>query len=350
MQNAVNLEANFEPNPFGPVTGGYYGILTTGSGAQSGLVRLHISASGLFTGRVQLPGRAWSFTGQLDANGFATVTLDSGQVTINLQADLTGGSGQITGTLADGANSFSFTVSQSTYNAKTDVAPQAGRYTLVIEPNPAATGSSVPPGDGYAAIVVGANGAATVTGRMADGSPYSTTGCVSNDGTLALWFVPSGAPAGSSVNGLLTFRSTDASDIDGTLAWTKAPKASDAFYPAGFSTQLPAIGSSYAPPAAAGLEAVPPGPATAGFGDGNIPQPIDVPVIVSQGKAAMATPGLPDVSLKINPVSGAVSGSFVLPDANVTRGVRGVVFQKQQSAFGYFRGLNQCGFFSLTAN
>jgi hypothetical protein len=92
-----------------------------------------------------------------------------------------------------------------------------------------------------------------------------------------------------------------------------------------------------------------PGAVTAGFGDGNIPQPINVPVIVNQqNKATMATPGLPDVTLSINPISGAVSGSFVLPGGNVTRGVRGVVFQKQQAAFGYFRGLDQCGYFSLS--
>jgi len=353
MQDGLRIEANFEPNPFVPLTGAYDGILTTGSGAQSGLVRLSLSAGGLFTGRIQLPGQAWSFTGQLDANGFATVTIPgSGQLTITLQADLTGGSGQITGTVSDGTNSFGFTISQSTYNAKTNAAPQAGRYTLVLEPNAAPTGS-VPPGDGYAAIVVSANGAATVAGRLADGTPYSATGRVANDGALALYFVPSGAPAGSSVNGLLTFRSTDVSDIDGTLTWTKAPKAGDAFYPAGFCTQLPSVGSSYVRPAA-GLQAIDtapgPAPATAGFGGGNIPQPISIPVIVSRGKATMVTPGLPDVSLSINPVSGAVSGSFLLPDGNVARGVRGIVFQKQQSAFGYFRGINQCGYFSLTTN
>lgn len=349
MRDGVSLEANFEPNPFAPVSGAYSGILTTGSGAQSGLVRLTVSASGLFTGRVELAGKAWSFTGRLDANGFATVTIAAQPpLTITMQAALTGGSGQITGTLSDGTNNFGFAVSQSTFNTTTNVAPQAGRYTLVLEPNPAATGASVPQGDGYATIVVSANGAAKVAGRLADGTPYSATGCVANDGTLALYCVPSGAPAGSSVNGLLTFRSTDVSDIDGTLAWTKAPKAGAAFYPAGFATQLPSVGSSYVRPAA-GLPEASPGSATAGFGGGNI-SPINIPVLVTGGeKVAMVAPGLPAVTLSINPVSGAVSGSFVLPDGTVTRGVRGVVIQKQQSAFGYFRGLNQCGYFSLTS-
>ena len=36
---------------------------------------------------------------------------------------ITGGSGQITGSLSDGADTFGFTISQSTYNAKTNAAP-----------------------------------------------------------------------------------------------------------------------------------------------------------------------------------------------------------------------------------
>ena len=91
------------------------------------------------------------------------------------------------------------------------------------------------------------------------------------------------------------------------------------------------------------------GPVTAGFGDGNLPQPLAIPVTITpQNTATMATPGAPDLAFTINPVSGVISGSFVLPGGNVTRAVRGIVIQKQQSAYGYFRGVNQCGVFSVS--
>jgi uncharacterized protein YkwD len=347
MRDGMSIQANFQPSPFLAVGGAWYGILTSGSGAQGGLMRLAVSNSGLFTGRIQLSGAAYSFKGQLGSNGAATVNI--GAITITVQADL-GGAGQITGTVSDGSDTSSFALSQSTYNASTNAAPQAGRYTLVLPPDPSTTGASVPQGNGYAAIVVNADGTATMAGRLADGTPYSATGHLANDGTLAIFCVPSGAPAGSSVNGLLTFQSTDASDLNGALAWTKGPNAADPFYPAGFATRLPAIGSLYVRPTA-GVRAmdVSNSTAIAGLGGGNLPQPINVPVVLNQqNKATMATPGSPDVTFSINPVSGAITGSFVMQKGNITRSVRGVIFQKQGSAFGYFRGLNQCGYFSLT--
>jgi uncharacterized protein YkwD len=353
MQDGLALQANFEPNPFAPVIGAYYGILTTGSGVESGLARITVSASGLFTGRIFLSGSAWSVTGALDAAGSATVTIPQpgGQpLTLTLQADLTGGSGDIAGTLSDGSQTFTFTVTQSTYNPVTNAAPQAGRYTLVLASDPTTTGSSAPQGNGFAAILVNPAGGAIISGRLADGTPFSAVGRVANDGTLAIYAVPSGAPRGSSLNGLLTFRSTDVSDLDGALAWSKGANSRDPFYPAGFAVQLPSVGSLFVRPSA-GIQPMltTSGAATAMLGAGNLPQQLNIPVIISRtDRATMVTPGQPNLTLGINPVTGAVIGRFQLPDGNLSRPVAGVILQKQNSAFGFFRGVSQCGIFSLT--
>jgi len=352
MQDGLNLQANFIPNPFPGVAASYYGILASGTGAQDGVLRFTISASGIFTGRVQLADGSWSFIGRLAADGSATVTIPRrglSALTVSLQADLTGGSGQVAGTVSDGTDSYDFTLSASQYSARTNPAPQTGRYTLVLAADPSTTGSSAPQGNGYAAIVVSTNGSATVSGRLADGTPYSATGRVTRAGTLAIYTVPSGAPSGSRLFGSVTFRSTDVSDIDGAFVWKKGAKSRDPYYPAGFSAQLPSVGSLYVQPVA-GLQPMDatPGTATAGLGDGNLTQPLAVPVTVTNSdKATMVTPGMPKLSLEINRTSGTVSGSFVMPNGSVSRGVRGVVFQKQNSAYGYFRGIDQCGYFSL---
>jgi hypothetical protein len=352
MQNGLSLQANFIPNPFGPVAAAHYGLLTSGSAEQDGLVRITLSSNGVFTGRVQFPGAGYGFIGRLNADGTATVTIPRHgltPLTVTVQADLTGGTGDITGTVSDGTSSFSFTDSSSSFNARTAPAPQAGRYTLVLTPD-STSGTSAPQGNGYAAVVVHTNGDATVAGRLADGTPYSAAGHVTKDGSLAIYTVPSASPRGSSLNGLVTFRGTDVSDLDGAFTWRKGSNTRDAYYPHGFSTQLPSVGSLYTRPVS-GIKplALTSGTATAGLGEGNLAQPINVPMdVTSTDKATMLIPGSPDLQFKINPLSGTVSGSFLLPDGTVTHSLRGVVFQKQKSAFGYFLGTDQAGYFSLS--
>lgn len=343
MSNGVGLQANFEPSPFPAFSGPYYGILLSGSGAQSGMVHIAVTSTGLFTGLIQYEGGNWSFHGKLDASGNASITVPrrgKTPLSITFQVVLNPGDNQVTGDFSDGATTFSFTGNVSTYNRNTNAAPQAGRYTLDLSPDLSLTGSSAPQGSGYATIVIRPDGGATVAGCLADGTPYSTTGHVANDATLALYWH---SAAGTTLNGLLTFLSTNVSDLDGTLTWSKSPKLANSFLPPTFTAQLPCTGSLYTRPATG------PGSEIAGFGGGNIAQPIAVPVIVSQtGRVSMATPGLPDVTLAISSVSGVVTGSFVPPGARVPCVVRGVVIQKQQAAFGYFHGVNQSGYFSLT--
>jgi hypothetical protein len=352
MENGLNLEANFEPNPFVPLAGAYGGLLTTGSGVSEGVVRLTVSAGGVFTGGMVIGGKAWALTGALDANGDATVIVPNPGAapwTVSLQADLGGGDGEITGTVSGGDDAFGFTISQSSYAPGANAAPEAGRYTVVFAPDPAVTGTSAPAGDGYATIVVDASGGAIVAGRLADGTAYSANGRVADDGTLALYFVPSGAPAGSSVSGVLTFGSSDVSDLDGTLAWTRAACAGAPVFSDGFAEQLQCVGSRYARPVV-GLEAMDesPGAATAAFGAGGLAQTINVPVVLTPAEtAAMVNPGAPNVTLGINANTGVVSGSFVLPGGGGIQAVSGVVLQKQNSGFGFFRGAKECGSFSL---
>ena len=74
-----------------------------------------------------------------------------------------------------------------------------------------------------------------------------------------------------------------------------------------------------------------------------------VPVIVNdQDKAVMVTPGAPNLNFSINASSGVITGSFVPAGSKAAESVYGVVCQKQQSAFGYFRDVTQFGCFSLT--
>ena len=50
MQNNVNLQANFQPSPYLTTAGAYYGIVTTGSGAPDGFLRMTVSTGSLRAG------------------------------------------------------------------------------------------------------------------------------------------------------------------------------------------------------------------------------------------------------------------------------------------------------------
>jgi hypothetical protein len=353
MAEGESLTANFEPNPFPVVSGAYYGVVTDASQTEVGMVTIDLTKSGAFTGRVIIFGSTFGFAGALNASGVATVTipLAGGPVTIALQADLTGGSGQITGTVTDGDSSYSFTGDESSYAGTTaNSAPETGRYTMVLSPDSSVSGTYAPAGNGFAVIMVNARGGAVMTGRLADGTPFSASGHVGNDGALAIYARPLGSPAGSSVVGQLTFQSTSVSDVAGYLQWTKGASTAAAYYPSGFSIQSPAVGSRFVPAAtAAKALAISSGTATAGLGGGNLTAALEVPMTINaQNQATMTTSGEPGLALTINPLNGAVMGHFTMPNANGARAVGGVILQKQNSAYGFFRGLNEDGIFSLT--
>ncbi len=347
MPNSLNLTANFIVNSFIPLKGGYYGLVD--SDTHPGFVRLALTPTGTFTGRVTINGSNYAVTGKFDINGAATVTIprkNNTALTLNLQLDLTGQTGEITGTLSDGVFTANISADHAAYDGLTSVAPQAGRYTMVL----AASGtdcSVAPTGSGYAVVLVAPNGVTTISGRLADNTIVSQSSMVSPNGTLPLYLTLTGEKG--SVSGTVTLRDTDVSDVDGSLNWSKAANPVDVFYPNGFSTQLYAVGSRYVAPA----KNSPPiafTSGTAALGDGNIEPELDVPVTVTTtNKVAMATPGSLNFAATIARGNGALSGSFVHPGSKVTRGVRGVVLQKQNAVFGYFRGINETGYFSLSS-
>lgn len=355
MEPGMNLQANFEITPFPAVAGSYDGLLTASSNVPNGSFRATVSGGGVLTGRVVVNGTSYAFTGRLDASGAATVRIPRhglSPLTLTFQLDLSGGTQQLTGALSDGAETSSISADHATFNAKKNPSRQAGRYTMILSPAAKGDGSQTPQGNGYAILSVKASGAAILSGRMGDGTPFSHGGTVTENGSLPISFVPHGETKGSGVNGLLTFRSTDLSDLDGTLSWVKAARQKDAYYPAGFATQLPSVGARYAAPhTGSGIKAlaVSDGSATAALGDADLPQVLNVPVqLGANDVGTMVTPGAPDLSFRINPASGTVTGKFTLPNGHVVRGMGGVVLQKQNAAFGYFRGSDQSGYFALS--
>ena len=141
--------------------------------------------------------------------------------------------------------------------------------------------------------------------------------------------------------GMLTIRSGESTDLDGWQLWSKAPRATRALYPGGFTMRLLVGGSQYVAQSSASAAAN----VTAALGDGNIgAAPLVVQMSLDDDKAAMTPAAEPNLALAIKSKYGIVVGSFIHPVTRTAQKVRGVVLQKQNAMFGFFVGIDETGY------
>src|SRR4051812_31381443 len=122
-------------SPFVPLQGFYYGLFGVPdafSPDSSGFFNVNLRFSGAFSGRTQMAGARSTFSGQFDANGDATVVMArSGQtpLTASLHLDLLSANNQIIGTITDNSWNADLLANRAIFDARTNAAPQQGRYT-----------------------------------------------------------------------------------------------------------------------------------------------------------------------------------------------------------------------------
>src|SRR5580765_566290 len=145
-----------------PVKGTYNGLFSeTATNAQqiSGAITITTTTKGTFTGKLQLGATRASFKGAFDSGGNASVTLkikNSGSLKLQLSLDPAPTPDVISGTISDGTWTSQIVAKRAAFDGKTELAPQAGRYTLVIPGRPGFT--TAPAGSGYATISVTKSG------------------------------------------------------------------------------------------------------------------------------------------------------------------------------------------------
>lgn len=347
MQDGLSFTANFIVNPFVALRGGYNGLIS--SNDHPGMLSLAMVGTGAFSGAVTFDGVRYAVKGLFDAMGAATVTIprrNNTTLTAQLQLDLTDGSDEITGTISDGTFTAGISADRATFSAS-HPAPQAGHYTVVLAAQPNTSTAQMPQGSGFAVLSVNTSGLAIITGRLADNTAFAQATTISKNGAMPLFLTL--VKATGSVTGVVTFRATNVSDLDGTLIWNK-PGAARALYPQGFTAQLPVIGSSYTAPARnrAALDLT---SATVGLSEGNLANPLTFAVnLEAKQRITMANAGSPNFSGAITAANGTMWAGFSDPVTHAKRVVAGVVLQKQNAVYGYFLGANQIGNFALEAN
>jgi Bacterial Ig domain len=215
-------------------SGSYSGMLTSG-GPPKGYLNLTLTKTGAFSGTLLVDGIKTPVTGTFGTDGTYSATISRDEplpaLTVTLHLDVI--SNAITGTVSDGTNSYSATLSRNLTLSSLKATPLRGNYTALITNNE--TGPSLPGGSGFARMSVTANGAVMLIGKLGDGRPFSAGASLNSEDIVPLYVRPYSRNEGY-LAGQIAFRITDTDDASGSLTWHRPPRSNAAYYPAGFTT------------------------------------------------------------------------------------------------------------------
>ncbi|HKX62870.1 MAG TPA: Ig-like domain-containing protein, partial [Verrucomicrobiae bacterium] len=340
MMSNVQVTANFVPNPFAACKGAFQGLFYETNQVQqqrSGYFSLALTDKGSYSASLLTRGWKLKAKGKFDLAGFATNQIsapDGSTYTVTWSIALDG-SDTISGNVGTGGWASSLSGDRLVFNAKTNPAPQAGRYTFVILGTPGQ--ADAPGGDGYGTVTVATKGTATLSGYLADRTKFVVKRSLSKFGNSPVYVsLYSGKGA---VLGWIAFRDRPTTDLDAVLSWTR-PSLAGSLYPGGFVSESAMIGSLFE--AAPGNSPVIdlPNP-TIRFEGGNLTASFTNTLAVAGG--GFSNLGANALTLKVTPPSGLFRGTVQVPGSSLTLPFNGVVVQKTGVGCGYFVGTNETG-------
>jgi hypothetical protein len=349
MQPGMTFAANFVPAQFTPVKGSYSGLFFVEDGitaSSSGFLTVATTTRRTFSGKLQLGGASFPFKGTLSTNGEAQVTVNrrnQNPLTINLQIDLTPGMDRMVGTVSDGTWSAGLLADQAIFDARTNPAPEAGKWTMAILGDPAS--STSPTGDGFGTITVDKSGRVRLTGTLADGTKLTQSALLSRDGDWPL-FVPLYSGQGAILS-RMNLNAAGAGALRGEVRWTKPANSQSKVYPAGFDVNTSAIGSPYLSPSR-GNQILPFTSGQLALAGANLPADITNAIQLTAGNR-ITNLSSNRLTLTFSAATGAFRGSVLNPSDDKPIGFSGVVLQNLNFGRGFFLNAAQSGSVILSA-
>lgn len=336
MRRNLVLRAEMIPSPFdnsaNPVQGNYNGLFSDTNGVRqesSGFFNLKLTKKGTFTGKI-ISGKTYPFRGAFEASGHTQISIHRGRqsdLTLDLQADLSNGSDQVTGTISDGI----WTASLLADRAGAGNIIHSGKYTMAI------LGGELPGpvGDGFGTVTVNAAGNLQLKGTLADGTQIIQKVNLSKDGRWPLYAAP--YRGNGSLFSWITFTNDVSSSFSGDLTWIKKPWPGRN-YQSGFTNETTVIGSRYSAsePVLSLTDGV------VAFSGGNLSTALTNEFTLSSNNAVTITSGTNGLRIKILP-TGLFNGSFVSPDTQKVISIKGIVLQQQNNARGFFLDADKSG-------
>jgi hypothetical protein len=327
--------ANFT---FVPIRASYYGLFydTNDIAFQSsGYFSLAMTAKGTFSATLLTAGKVYPFSGSFSTTGSASNSVSvskAERLTVMLGFD-SGGLDVLTGEITDGNWTAQLVANREVFSA-TNPAPQAGKYTVLI---PGSRDAAVQPGGyGFGTVTVDPLGNLKFSGTLGDGTAVSQTAVVSEEGKWPLYDSP--YSGNGSIIGWLTFTNQPASDIMGTVTWTKLPRPTAKYYSAGFTNQTDAVGSLFQ--FTNGIPVLDFAAGELWLTNGNLSQSFTNWFTLGGNNKVTSTNKM---SLTIATSSGLFTGSIVNPATKKSISIHGAVLQKQSLGAGYFLGTNESG-------
>jgi len=346
MQSNLVLQANFRPDLFFTGKGSYNGLFLTVddlSPTNSGLVALTVNGRGAFSGRVQFGVTRTAFAKSFDIDGNALVIVPRrslNPLAINLQLISDENTNAIVGTVSDGIWTADLNAYRAVFNANTNPAPAAGRYTLAILGDPSST--VAPGGDSWGVLTINSGGKIVFSGTLSDNTQISQTIPISQEGNWP-FYIPLNGNHGL-ISGWLTFTSVNSptGSITGNVTWFKPEVPTAKYYPAGFRVSSEAIGSSYVKPADGAAIVDFGGMPAVTFTGGDLSNDIVNPIALD-ALNRVTNLGTNAMNLSFSLTNGVFRGNVTDPNSSQLFPVRGVVLQNENSAAGYFLGPTQSG-------
>jgi hypothetical protein len=350
MLSNFSATAIFNSNHFPEVKGTYTGLFYQSNRVEeqsSGFITLTVSDRGAYSAKLTLEGKTHRTSGIFDSGtgeskNNTVVRNGSNDISMNLTLDLGLGSDRLVGELSVNTNSMTdvwtatLNADRSVFNARTNPAPRAGKYTMIF---PSTTNSpSEPGGDGYGTVSVSTSGGISFKGELADGTKVAQRVPLSKNGDWPLYLSPYRGK-GALFSWVAFDTNQPTTDLNGTFYWFKQTQVAKC-YPGGFTNDSMIAGSRFTSPNATNrmLEVT---NVVVGFTNGNLTAEFaNNAMLDGLGKVTDL-----DVTnrfkLAINRANGSFGGSVMPPGAVKPLALRGVVLQKGTNGSGLFINTNQ---------
>jgi hypothetical protein len=340
MASNLVLEVTFTNSPYLPRQGQYNGLFHETAEVRqgsSGSFAAKLSSRGTYTAKLRIGAKSHSMKGKLDLVCRATNSIiRTGTNALVVELDFgIGNSNQVTGRITDGFWEAQLHGDRAVFHSKTNPAPYAGSYTLVLpgQPDPGAG----PEGYGFGTLKVVSNGVATLAGTLADGTKVSRRVPLSKDGYLPLYVAL--YKGGGSVLSWLTLTNRTTDDVNGLLSWIKPPLPSSKQYSGGFTNETMTVGSRYDRPASSTNQVLNLTQTDILFDGGNLAVPFTNTITLSVGNKIVNLSSN-KLSLSFSLASGLFQGSVVDPSTDRAFSFRGALLQKQNIGCGFLLGTN----------
>jgi hypothetical protein len=333
------------PLNYVPTAGSYAGLFHPAGAPQlqqSGAFAAKITGRGTYSGTLQLGANRYPFSGRLNSSGTATNSIPRKlalPLSLRLQMD-TADDQRLTGLVGDGTWLARLRANRAVYSAKTNPAPFAGRYTVIIPGSGDPADANRPPGDGYGTVTVDQSGRVKLSGTLADGAKLTRTASVSTQGEWPL-YAPLYRGQGQ-ILGWQSFAAAAPHDPGGTVRWIKPPASGAAYYPPGFDIETNIVGSAYQPPATPDSPVLDWTSGILTLTGGDLTAAISQSVTIGSNNKVLTSSGSP-LKLKLVTSTGLFKGTMTDPATGRRISFNGALRQNRNSGSGFFLGASQSG-------